>query len=771
MLKVVHQDDSLREKSISVNSSFVIDVVKFLMTTQSRESDKSDDLDTSIEKDKHYDNTDVSSQSKALMENAKDDSRSKVEDRSSGQIKEGSDMNKSTLEDSSENNPSKNQNTVLTRRDSKESTSSGEVVIIENPEPCKKSAAPSSSWDIDSSKASYASTSKNPKSSSSSWGKQGTKQSKSSKNKKPSTLHGKRKPESANDFAIDSSRQNKQRKISGHSLSQTTTEVNTCEKKSSSSKSKTDPTQATVSEETKTPHKEVTLESTGLTITIDRNNNDGRLSTPDTARDDQAGIGLKSPESPNNSKDSDSPIQAENVTHVPAKESHDVVLHLSKDREKDLFKEYETSSSEYEDDCDDEDLSFTGENLSPVDTYRKTHDLKYAHLGGTAVKQPQWRTSDDASDYDEIGDFQIGTIDDERFVLNEKAKNLAITGDEFYNLLNNYIENSTKMTVGVGDSKQLMNFNAEINSSNVNYLIGQMLKNILIDNRKSKQRPRVHPLKMPYSYWQPLDYTGARIDVFPGSHRFYKNELKLHKYNRVTIVIPPHCAIIFANHLVHNGSRSRWRGDMNDNVSPDHRLFFYIQKQTQSRTSDTSQLAVHNEFDTHTNLCKLLQENKKCNRCNINDVYGDKVIDITDLYSNGEGYFSKVKVGNVLFGSLKNYGFVIVRAPKPTKSLLSYVHNAELEFSSRSPEIGDKNRKMIYPSTTTDEAKGLNNKKSCLSKFISQIMTKVVHSLLDEEFSPHKVNVLYNSGPIPYSQRPHSDYKNSLPPQKKKQQE
>ncbi len=141
------------------------------------------------------------------------------------------------------------------------------------------------------------------------------------------------------------------------------------------------------------------------------------------------------------------------------------------------------------------------------------------------------------------------------------------------------------------------------------------------------------------------------------------------------------------------------------------------------------------------------------------------------MFSTGDDHFSKIRVGTPVFGDLKNFGFVVVRAPKPTKALNTYVKKARNQFANRSPDIGNKNRKLLFPLSVSDKAKGLDDDKTVISKFVTQIMTKVVHPMFDAEFSPSKVNFIYNAGNILYPQRPHSDYKNSYPPEEQVQKE
>ena len=134
---------------------------------------------------------------------------------------------------------------------------------------------------------------------------------------------------------------------------------------------------------------------------------------------------------------------------------------------------------------------------------------------------------------------------------------------------------------------------------------------------------------------------------------------------------------------------------------------------------------------------------------------------MTKLFLNGDQYFSKVKVGSVVFGDLKNLGFVVVRAPKPNKGLKHYVLHTKKQYCLRSPSIGNKNRILLFPTTVTEHAKGVYENGSHLRKHLNQIMSKVVHPMLNEEYTHQKVNFIYNKGDIEFSQRPHCDYKNS----------
>ena len=334
----------------------------------------------------------------------------------------------------------------------------------------------------------------------------------------------------------------------------------------------------------------------------------------------------------------------------------------------------------------------------------------------------------DSSDYSEISDFDIGDDDESEFVLEEGNKKLVITA--------------------VGGPTQLTNFNSDICSDNIDTFLREMMKQLISDNLKAKKRDRQQSLEMYYSYWQPIEKNGAKIDIFPGTHQFYTEDLRVHKYNKVTIIVPCNCAIISATSLLRSESSSRL--DMNKKVSTDCRLICQIRKSSPEKVG----LLRQGKENKCTDRCKLLHNNEECDECNHNDVYGDKIIDIEKLFLNGAERFEKLLIGEILFGDLKNLGFTVIKAPKPTKRFQGAVMKFKEDYMGKSPSIGEQNCKMIFPSVFPENAKGLYHEDLHLKSHLDKVITKIVHPILDDHFTHHDVNFLYNEGEIPFTHKP-----------------
>ena len=383
---------------------------------------------------------------------------------------------------------------------------------------------------------------------------------------------------------------------------------------------------------------------------------------------------------------------------------------------------------------------------------KKTFDQKYPHFEGKA-------------NYNTFSHFITGNY-------HNKGKNAK--GNE-----SNKVKVGLKLDTSTSNSYSKEERNSAVDDSLIHFNDhayfdnGQMIDFLLeaiVDsyyNRNNCCKVLERPYRS-YTLQQPLFQEGFEIILFPGSHLYERSSTLFHQCYSVKIKVPPGCAVLFADDLLHAGSSSR---ETRDTVQKDPVLVMYI-KQEHSGTNEESSntINLHGRSSSHgigegnifvaECLCQnyYIDTHSSCTTCtnSAEGVFLQKIIDIDRIFNNDK--LKTTSIGTVLIGNLARDGFIVYKSNSARNNLVSHVMRT-ISTTDGILENGDLNRRKLYSVFTKDLKLIDTSPSNLINNFVLKVFKSLASKVLKENtYTYQKPNILWFNGTCPCNEKPHYDY-------------